>query len=43
MQQKKIIKNSNIVPRASYIFDVGPMLLPFKNGPMNVVISLDEF
>ena len=30
MQQKKIRKNYNIVARASYIFDVGPMLLPFK-------------
>ena len=32
--QKKIRKNYNIVTRASYIFDVGPMLLAFKNGPM---------
>ena len=32
--KKKIRKNYNIVPRESYIFDVGPMLLPFKNGPM---------
>ena len=32
--QQKFRKNYNLVPRASYIFDVGPMLLPFKNGPM---------
>ena len=35
MQQKKLIKNYNTVSRASYIFDVGPMLLPFKNCPSN--------
>ena len=41
-KNKKIIKNYNF-PRTSYIFDVGPMLLPFKNCPMNFLISLDEF
>ena len=42
-KKKQSEKNSNIVARAggaSYIF--GPMQLPFKNGPINVV-SLDEF
>ena len=28
---------------ASYIFDVGPILFPFKNCPMNVLIGLAEF